>query len=265
MILGGYNPAQVRAAIDARDKRLLLLEREAQQLAHRVIYTEQRLQAALEERNERVLLLEREAQRLAQRVIDTERRLQAALRGQAGDQVPATAIGGLSRRLEEIHAQARRQATRIRMAALEDAVQISDRVSELSRLRDELGARVAELAGLAGIRIGAEEEHAAVGAEPARETAHGVFSGAVDVEVGPLRDFAQLSGFEDAVAGIDGEPEVAVKAFSDRRATFSMNFAQPVELLRELERRAPFAFSVRAAAEDSVVLDVEDGEAPRAA
>jgi hypothetical protein len=231
--LGGYDPAQVRAAIDERDERLSLLEREAQQLARRVIETEKRLQSAL------------------------------SLLG--AEDAPARAIGGLSRRLEEIHGQARRQATRIRMSALEDAVQISERITELSRLRDELGARVVELAGVAGIRIGGAEAAPAAGSEPAHAAADALFAGAVDVEVGPLKDFAQLSSFEDAVAGIDRDAEIRVKRFSGARATFSMNFAQPVELLRELEQRAPFAFSVRAAADDAVVLDVDDGESRRVA
>ncbi|MBA3476710.1 MAG: hypothetical protein H0T10_08175, partial [Actinobacteria bacterium] len=42
MLLGGYDPAQVRAAIDERDERLRLLEREAQRLATSVIDTERR-------------------------------------------------------------------------------------------------------------------------------------------------------------------------------------------------------------------------------
>jgi hypothetical protein len=233
MLLGGYDPAQVRAAIDERDERLSLLEREAQQLARRVI--------------------------------ETEKRLQSALPGLGPEGVSARAIGGLSRRLEEIHGQARRQATRIRMAALEDAVQISERITELSRLRDELSARVVELAGLAGTRIGGAGAAPAVGSEPARAAGDALFAGPVDVEVGPLRDFAQLSSFEDAAAGIDRDAEIRVKGFSGSRATFSMNFAQPVELLRELEQRAPFAFSVRAAADDAVVLDVDDGESRRVA
>ena len=39
VLVGGYDPAQVRAAIDERDERLERLEREAQQLAERVIET----------------------------------------------------------------------------------------------------------------------------------------------------------------------------------------------------------------------------------
>lgn len=225
MLVGGYDPAQVRAAIDERDERLSVLEREAQQLARRAI--------------------------------ETEKRLQRLLPGTAAEGASA-AIGGLGRRLEEVHAQARQQATRIRMAALDDAVQISERVSELSRLRDELVARVGELAGMAGIRLGPGAQRPPVGTEPARAAAEGVYSGPVEVEVGPLRDFAQLSNFEDAAAGIDSASDVTVQRFSGGRATFSMSFAQPVELLRELEERAPFEFHVRDTRDDGIVLDVDD-------
>ena len=187
MLVGGYDPAQVRAAIDERDERLRLLEREAQ--------------------------------KLATRVIQTEKRLQRILPGSGEDGV----IGGLGRRIEDIHAQARGQATRIRMAALEDAVQISERVRELAKVRDELGQRVSELAGMAGIKLGGEERPP-VGTEPAQASADGVFAGPVEVEVGPLRDFAQLTNFEDAASGIDSVEDVKVRRFADGRATFSMNF-----------------------------------------
>ena len=232
MLLGGYDPAQVRAAIDERDERLSQLEREAQQLARRVIETEKRLQAALP-------------------------------RVDGGD--GAGPVAGLSRRLEEIHEQARGQATRIRMKALDDAVQMTERVSELTSLRDELGARVSELAAMAGIKLSSAEERPAVGTEPSSASIDGVYAGAVEVEVGPLRDFAQLSNFEDAAAGIDEEAEIKVTRFSDGRATFSMNFAKPVELLRELEERAPFDFQVRDTRGDGVILDVDDGDEPRRA
>ena len=112
--LRGYDPEEVDAAIDARDARLARLEREAQ--------------------------------RLAERVVERERRLQEALRK------PVAAA--VSKGIEEIYGQARRQATRIRMKALEDAVQMADRVTELTSLRDELGARVSELAEVARIAPG---------------------------------------------------------------------------------------------------------------
>jgi hypothetical protein len=221
--LRGYDPEEVDAAIDARDARLARLEREAQ--------------------------------RLAERVVEREKKLQEALRK------PVAAA--VSKGIEEIYGQARRQATRIRMKALDDAVQMADRVTELTSLRDELGARIAELAEVARTRLGIEAEQPAL--EPPRgASADGMYAGRVEVEVGPLNDFAQLTGFEDAAAGIRGASEIHVKRFSRGRATVSMNLADPVKLLRELEERAPFDFVVRDMRRDGLTLDVdEDGQQPQ--
>jgi hypothetical protein len=226
--LGGFDPRQVRAALEERDLRLERLEREAQQLARRVLETEKRAKG-----------------------------------GRGGGEADTGNVAALGRRLEEIHDQARRQATRIRMGALQDAVQIADRVTELSKLRDELGQRVADLAETAGIRPGAADRPP-VGTEAAAATHDGIYAGRIEVEVGPLRDFAQLTRFEDAASAIDPSADVAVSNFSDGRATFSMNFAQPVELVRELEQRAPFSFQVRDTRPDGLVIDI-DADAHHAA
>ena len=61
--------------------------------------------------------------------------------------------------------------------------------------------------------------------------------------MGPLSDFSQLVGFEDAAGGIGAMSEISVKRFKQGRATLAMRFKQPVELLRELEERAPFVFT----------------------
>jgi hypothetical protein len=216
--LRGYDPEEVDAALDARDARLARLEREAQRLAERVVEREKKLQDALKK--------------------------------------PVAAA--VSKGIEEIYGQARRQATRIRMKALEDAVLTSERVKELTGLRDELGARLAELAEVTRARLGIEAEEARA-IESSTGSAGGTYTGRVEVEVGPLRDFAQLTGFEDAAAGIRGASDIHVKRFSRGRATVSMNLADPVELLRELEDRSPFEFAVRDTRSGGVVLDVQDG------
>src|SRR5262249_43971847 len=205
-------------------------------------YDPEEVDAAIEARDARLARLEREAQRLAERVVDREKRLQRVLR--------RPVAGALTKGIEEIYGQARRQATRIRMKALEDAVQMADRVTELSKLRDELGARVVELADVARERLGIEGR--------SRTPTDGRDAGEVEVEVGPLRDFAQLSGFEDAAAGVTGASEIRVRRFANRRATLSMRLEDPVELLRELEERAPFDFVVRDTRRDGLVLDVDD-------
>jgi DivIVA protein len=221
--LRGYDPVEVDAAIEARDARLARLEREAQRLAERVVEREKRLQEAL--------------RRPMAAAADTNR----------------VALSRALASIEEIYGQARRQATRIRMKALEDAVQMADRVTELAKLRDELGTRVSELAEVARARLGIEEA-----AAPPDD---GRYAGEVEVEIGPLTDFAQLTGFEDAAAAVRGASEIRVKRFADRRATLSMSLEGPVELLRELEERAPFDFVVRDTRRDGVVLDVdEDGQ-----
>ncbi len=234
--LRGYDPEEVDAAIDVRDARLARLEREAQ--------------------------------RLAERVVERERKLQEALKEAGGRRRHESVV--LSRALasvEEIYGQARRQATRIRMRALEDAVQMADRVTELTSLRDELGARVSELAEVARARLGLEAEEA-LAIEASAEAGDGMYAGRVEVEIGPLNDFAQLTGFEDAAAGIRGASEIHVKRFSRGRATVSMNLQDPVELLRELEERAPFDFVVRDMRSDGLTLDVDEdgrGQQDRAA
>ena len=87
----------------------------------------------------------------------------------------------------------------------------------------------------------------------------------VEVEVGPFNDFAQLTLFEDAAAGIDGASEITVKRFSAGRATVSMNLENPIDLLRELEERAPFDFVVRDTRRDGLVLDVDEDAPSRTA
>jgi hypothetical protein len=228
-------------------------------------YDPKEVDAAIEARDARLARLEREAQRLAERVVERERKLQDALKRLGEGAGSARGMAALSKGLEEIYGQARRQATRIRMKALEDAVQMADRVTELTKLRDDLSARVSELAEVARMRLSAASERPPIGTEPARTAAHGIFAGEVEVEVGPLNDFAQLTGFEDAAAGIDGASEIKVKRFAGGRATVGMNLDNPVELLRELEERAPFDFVVRDTRRDGLVLDVDEDEQGRAA
>jgi hypothetical protein len=138
----------------------------------------------------------------------------------------------------------------------------------LTNLRDELGARIAELAEVARARLRMEKEWPALGSKPVSgSAADEIYAGPIEVEVGPLNDFAQLTGFEDAAAGINGASEIRVRRVSRGRATVSMNLSDPVELLRELEERAPFDFVVRDRRRDGLILDVdEDGrEQDRAA
>ena len=218
----------------------------------------------LQESGERIAELERLVAVLSDRVVAREAELRGlreelARRHGELDQA-ARALGAVADELAAIRAQARGQATRIRLKALRDATEITDRIAELAqrpavareRLLEALGEAITKLGG----RSEADASASANGHDPDAE-AGSVFQGLVEVEVGPLSDFAQLVGFEDAASGIGATSDISVKRFAKGRATIEMNLREPVELLRELEERSPFEFRVRDTREDRVVLDVD--------
>jgi hypothetical protein len=195
-------------------------------------------------------------------------------------------------RLEELQAQARGQATRIRMKALREAVEVGKRAQLLNDLEDEVGSPSGglrdESADIAAPDIAADAEAAAEAAaqaaplpsangsstngngnghavEPGTSWTPGLYEGKVRLEIGPLGDFAQLVGFEDAVGKL-GATDISVERFSEGRATFSMRLDRPVDLLRELEAVSFIDFKVRHTAPDNLILDVdEDGSGRHAA
>ena len=213
----GYRRAEVDAAVNSRDARLGELEREMFALS------------------EMLLGREREMDGLREALREANARHDRSL----------NALQTVAMRVEEIHAQARGQATRIRMKALADAVEISYKVGEIAE------------------RI-AIEQLPSNGSDPIAEergaprSAPELFEGIVEVEIGPLGDFSQLVGFEDAAANIGATSEISVRKFSEGRATLSMRLNEPVELLRELEQRSPMEFRVRRTDQDRVVLDLDD-------
>ena len=251
----GYRPAAVDEAIAARDFAI----------AEREVEIESQW-AELADAQRRIGELERVANALSERVVERERELRAlraelaAAHGESDQMVRA--LGAIAEELAAVRGQARGQATRIRLKALRDAAEVSDRIAELAKRPAEARERLLEALGDAIGRLGGDAE---VGAGP-RSNGHrpdadpdDVFQGLIEVEVGPLSDFSQLVGFEDAASGIGAAAEISVKRFTKGRATLEMNLAEPVELLRELEERAPFEFRVRDTREGRVVLDL-DGE-----
>lgn len=228
----GYRRDEVDAAIEARDARAAALERD-----------EENALGLWREASETVTALEREATSLAEMVIEREREIRALgerLRD-ANERHDRSIVSleSVSSRLEEIHAQARGQATRIRMKALRDAVEVSRRAQELVDVEAEMPA----------------------GASPEKGDAKDLFEGPVKLEIGPLGDFSQLVGFEDAIGQL-GASEISVERFSEGRATLSMRLNEPVELLRELEARSPLDFQVRRTADDNLILDVDEDQGP---
>lgn len=229
----GYRRSQVDAAIAERDARSWALEQDAKD--------------ALERWNDAAgctAELEREVNSLSEMVLEREREIRGLVaRLREADERHDRGIASLesvAARLEEIHAQARGQATRIRMKALHDAVEVSRRAQELAEAQS--------------------------GASPGRN-GHGdaemkdLFEGLVKVEIGPLGDFSQLVGFEDAVGQL-GASEISVERFSEGRATLSMHLDEPVDLLRELEERSPLDFRVRRTSDDNLILDVDENQDP---
>jgi hypothetical protein len=216
----------------------------------------------------RVAQLELVAERLADRVVGREHELAQAwaelerMRGEWERRAQSLAV--LGEELDELRRQARGQATRIRMQALREAAELSDRISELSRRPADARERLLDALGETIMRIGRESAEpvepapaATNGHRPAEATGD-VFAGLVEVEIGPLDDFSQLVGFEDAMGGIGATREISVKRFAQGRATLEMKLAEPVALLRELEERAPFEFKVRDQRTDRLILDVDE-------
>ena len=231
----GYRRTDVDAAIATRDTRIKALERKAGAV--------DALEEELAGLSGMVIEREREIRGLTERLQEANERHDRNIASLA----MATA------RLEEIQAQARGQATRIRMKALSEAVEVSRRVQELSAVAE------------------AQPEPSANDLEPSSQNGNGngdmeralqgIFEGLVKVEIGPLGDFSQLVGFEDA-AGQIGASEIRVERFSEGRATLSMRLNEPVELLRELEERSALDFKVRHTEADNLILDIDEEQGP---
>lgn len=225
--LFGYRRADVEGAISDRDARILGLELRAD--THR----------------EAIAELEGETTALAGMVLEREREIRVLgerLReaNECHDRSIAS-LDAITARLEELEAQARGQATRIRMKALREAVEVSKKVKALEEMTPALEAEASERA-----------------AEPANDA---LYKGQVKLEIGPLDDFSQLVGFEDAVGQL-GASDISVERFSEGRATFSMNLDQPVDLLSELEELSSLDFKVRHTAPDNLILDVDEDAGP---
>jgi multidrug efflux pump subunit AcrA (membrane-fusion protein) len=263
--LFGYRPRQVEEALKAAKGKLAGAERRVEE---RETELDAR-RAELERGERRVRELDQVSARLAERVVEREvelREVRAELaRARERSDDSLRALMALARELETVRRQARGQATRIRLRALREAAELTERIDELGRHPGELREGLIESLQEAIQRVGADSEEeeppdlagmiAAANGHLEREPGE-LFEGLVEVDVGPLSDFSQLVGFEDAASGIGAMSEISVKRFKGGRATLAMRFKQPVELLHELEERAPFVFEVRDRRSDRLVLDV---------
>jgi uncharacterized coiled-coil protein SlyX len=231
--LFGYRRPDVDAAISARDGQIGALTPKAAE-CERQAGTIAELEQELSSLSAMVIEREREIRGLSERLREANERHDRSI----------ASLDAVSGRLEEIQSQARGQATRIRMKALREAVEVSRRVQALN----EAHAPAADGA------LSADDNGQA-------EDFDGVFEGLVKLEIGPLGDFSQLVGFEDAVGQL-GASDISVERFSEGRATLNMRLDQPVELLRELEELSSLDFKVRHTAPDNLILDVDEDQGP---
>jgi hypothetical protein len=283
LALFGYRRPEVDAALAARDSHLAGLEQ------HSAALLEQN--AALESQSliqaRAIASQETDLSSLSGMVIERERTIRDLIErleeANACHDRSIASLDAVSARLEELQAQARGQATRIRMKALHEAVEVGRRAQALA----EVEAGVATPPAGSPVRTDAARadtraDHAEVAAAPGsvveaapRPSANGstngnghvpdagaswepgLYTGQVRLEIGPLGDFSQLVGFEDAVGRL-GATDISVERFSEGRATFSMRLEEPVDLLRELEALSALDFKVRHTAPDNLILDVDD-------
>ena len=119
------------------------------------------------------------------------------------------------------------------------------------RLLDALDDAIARLGGEAEADRGESNGHVR---RPSQRTSSRAWSRS---RSGRSRTSRSWSASRTRRAGSAATSEISVKRFAKGRATIEMKLGEPVELLRELEERAPFEFSVRDTREDRVVLDVD--------
>jgi hypothetical protein len=233
-VLFGYRRPEVDAAISARDGRIGILARRTAESEHQAAQAAE-MERELSSLSGMVIEREREIRGLTERLREANERHDRSI----------ASLEAVSGRLEEIQAQARGQATRIRMKALHEAVEVGRRVQELNE------------AQAAAVEAPAPEAAPNGGGSGEPPDFNGIFEGLIKLEIGPLGDFSQLVGFEDAVGQV-GASEISVERFSEGRATLSMRLDQPVELLRELEELSALDFKVRHTAPDNLILDVDE-------
>ncbi len=235
--LFGYRRSDVDAAIGDREEQIANLQEKAADALERW-----REASGLAEH------AEQEAAGLSGMVIEREREIrflgEKLREANERHERSITSLEAVASHIDEIHSQARGQATRIRMKALREAVDVSRRAQEL-------------------VDANSEVEEAAPAATNGTNGTNGneLFEGRMKLEIGPLGDFSQLVGIEDAISRLGGA-DISVERFSEGRATLSMNLEHPVELLRELEESAPMDFRVRRTADDSLILDVDEDPGP---
>ena len=233
----GYRRTDVDAAIAARDARVAEWEKAVAERDGRLREVDSELLCL----SGMVLERERESAHLRDQLKEAEERHERSL-----DKLEV-----IIQRVEEMQAAARGQATRIRMKALREAIEVSERASSLTQRMDFAGH--GDLAGSPG----SEAELAEAEELPGREAEEiPLQEGDVEVEVGPLSDFSQLLTFQEAAEGLPEVDGVRLERFSDGCATLIVSLREPTDLAAALQEAAPLALQQRQADSGSVAFDV---------
>jgi hypothetical protein len=266
----GYRRFEVDAAVAARDSHIVGLEQHAATLGEHTSALE--AQGLIQARA--IASHEADLSSLSAMVVERERTIRDLMErleeANAVHDRNIASLDSVSARLEELQAQARGQATRIRMKALREAVEVGKRVQELNdaetgEAEEPDAAPAAPEPVITAHSVGNGNGNGNAVIDPDTSWEPGLFEGKLRLEIGPLGDFSQLVGFEETVGRI-GATDISVERFSEGRATFSMNLDEPVDLLRELEALSTIDFKVRHTAPDNLILDVdEDGPERHAA
>ena len=220
----GYRREDVDAAIATRDARVA------------------EWQKALAERDGRLREVDSELLCLSSMVLERERE-SALLREQLKEaeerhERSLDKLEVIIQRVEEMQAAARGQATRIRMKALREAIEVSERANSLTQRMD-----------FAGHGDLADEARGEPEGAPLQE-------GDVAVEVGPLSDFSQLLAFQEAAEGLPEVDGVRLERFSDGCATLIVSLREATDLAAALQEAAPLGLQQRRADSSSVAFDV---------
>lgn len=220
-------------------------------------YDRSQVDAAFSSAQSRIARLDSELAALSNRLADSERRLYDAL-ARLGEADPSGTVAALTHAVDEVHQQARRQATRIRMRALEDAVAISERISQLAGI-GEAAEGVTGNGTAFGERPAAEHGQDEPSVASAGEGGR-IWSGRIEVRAGPIADFAQLTAIEDTLKGVGQVSSVSVRSVSDNWATLTVQLDGPADLIAEIRREIPFEVSLDAKSPDSLEIGVVDHE-----
>jgi hypothetical protein len=196
------------------------------------------------------------------------RRVRAELESQrASGGEGMEALTALAEEIDAVRRQARAQATRIRLSALRQAADVGERLKEMTGGPEGAGSRALDALAAALERVGTEEElefAPALGGHRPRRAGE-MLEGRVEIDIGPVGDFSQLVGFEDAARSIAAVSELSIRRFSEGRATLTVTLKEPVELVHELRERCSLALTVRERGTGRLVLDVGACSAAEAA